>query len=205
MDFQELINQYLCGNIDMHKFYILLKKLYNSLLTRKKFLEVQYLKIYPFFNDIQDTLDEDNLERVVRKIKKIMEGEADYVYNVWLGLRKDDMDDIDKIWMQYKKDKKISLEGKKYLENKLQCGKFPVINIVDICMGNLITLLNELLWNCEIQESCMLHTNLLYAGEGIDFGVVNEKIENLISSLKGNKPIYVTIRYVKGQGNVLLL
>ena len=176
MDFQELINQYLCGNIDMHKFYILLKKLYNSLLTRKKFLEVQYLKIYPFFNDIQDTLDEDNLERVVRKIKKIMEGEEDYVYNVWLGLRKDDMDDIDKIWMQYKKDKKISLEGKKYIENRLQCGEFPVINIVDICMGNLITLLNELLWNCEIQEPCMLHANLLYAGEGIDFGLVNEKI-----------------------------
>ena len=106
MDFQELINQYLCGNIDMHKFYDLLKKLYNNLLIGKNFLEVQYLKIYPFFNEIEDAFGEANLERVVRKIKKIMEGEEDYVYNVWMGLRNDAMDDIDKIWMQYKKIKR---------------------------------------------------------------------------------------------------
>ena len=50
----------------------------------------------------------------------------------------------------------------------------------------------------------MMYTNLLYAGEGIDFELVHEKIENLISLLKGNKPIYVSIQYVKGQGNILL-
>jgi len=88
MKFNELLEEYMHGQIDANKLYNCVRKEFMVLFENYKFRELEYLKKYPFLYELQDEdlYCEAILNDRVREIYNVLNGKQAFIYDMWIKL-----------------------------------------------------------------------------------------------------------------------
>lgn len=192
MDIIGLLDKYLIGKIDERELYSDIRQKFSEFISKYKFRELEYLRIYPFLSELQD---EDLYEKVrlkekIKEIKGILGGQESFSYDLWMNLMPNDMKVVNNIWSNYKIQGRISLEEVELLQNMKRDIMRDAKTVEGVCWEKLLALLFEL----PVADDDFGTYNLLYAKE-IDMGSICDEVERLIDILQGKKAIHILLKY----------
>ena len=192
MNFIDLLDEYVLGKVDKEGLCKHIKQMFNQLFDEYKFMELEYLKIYPFLSHLQDEdlYETDILQREIEEIKGILSGQKLFLYDMWINLNKRDIGQIEQIWSNYKEKGMISFEELEFLQNIKLHIMLNTRTIEAICWEKLLTLLIGL----PTVDDDFCTYNLLYAKE-IDKVSIRREVERLIDILEGKNPVHILLRY----------
>lgn len=192
MRFNELLEYYMIGKIDVNCLYSEIRKEFDELLNDSKFRELDYLKVYPFMSELQDEdLYKDHiLDKKIIEIDNILSGQKNFSFSVWMYLDKVEMELFNKIWNDYKDKNVISFEDYELLQKELLNEETNIKTIEDMYIQKLRTLLIGL----PIVNDNFYTYNLLYADK-VDKKSIYDETQRLMDILCGEKPAYIVIRY----------
>ena len=194
MEFKNMLEKYMCDDINAESLYNYVRNLFSELIRKYDFRKLSYLKMYPFISGLQDEdlYKDPILKEEINTILSVLEGRCDYSYDLWMNVPNQELTNIKRIWKFYKKNKKITLEQIELLEKELE--NINPNTIGEVCMVKLLTLLLGL----PTADDNLYTYNLLYSNE-VDEIIVNEDIEKMISILNGKRPVHLLLKYVSAE------
>ncbi len=192
--FNELINNYLSGLLDMETFHKQIKQLFYNLLSDYGFLDWDMLMYYPFLSELMDedcyNVDNLSLSELLNDIKSILNGEKTYEYSLWINLRSDRMEELHTRWELVKRDgiikKNIDMIMEKIEE---QDDDKTITYEYEKKLFDLFVILSS--------EGGIAESNSLYVQEYTIESLIAE-IDRIFLILLGKQPAYITIKYSEG-------
>ena len=135
MRFHHMVEEYTLGRINADMLYKHIKQYFSELFDEFKFRELEYLKIYPFLSEFQDEelYREDILKDKIEEINNILNGKKSFSYDLWMNLKKCELNYFYEILAQYKEIGKISFEDSELLQTKLSNITLNKKTVEDIC------------------------------------------------------------------------
>lgn len=191
MEFRNMLEKYMRGDINAELLYNYVNRLYNDLIIGYEFRKIKNLKLYPFISELQDEdLYKDKiLKEKIDTILSVLDGRCNYSYDLWMSIPKQDLANINGIWEFYKDNKKITFNQLMMLEKELE--NINTNTIEEVCLQKLLTLLIAL----PTLDDNFYTYNLLYCDD-VSREIVNEDIEKVINILNGIRPMHILLKYV---------
>ncbi len=192
MEFKDLLQEYTLNMINADMLYKRIKQYFDELFNEFKFRELAYLKIYPFISELQDEdlYRESILKEKVKKINNILNGWESFSYDLWMKLEKREMNQINKIWSEYKEKRFIPFDEVELLQRELSKVMLNTKTVEDLCWEKLLTLLIGL----PTVDDDFYTYNYLYMQE-VDKTSIYEDVEKLMEILEGKRPVHILLKY----------
>ena len=192
MKFGNLLDGYMHERINENMLYNHMKQHFEELFNEYRFRELKYLKIYPFISELQDEdlYRESILKEKIKKINNILNGWESFSYDLWMKLEKREMNQIYKIWGEYKEKRFIPFDKVELLQRELSKVMLNTKTIEDLCWEKLLTLLIGL----PTLDDDFCTYNYLYTQE-VDKTSICEDVEKLMEILEGKRPVHILLKY----------
>ena len=192
MDFENLLNEYMHERINENMLYNYIKQYFQEFFNEYRFRELKYLKIYPFISELQDEdlYRESILKEEIKKINNILNGGEFFSYDLWMKLERREINQIYKIWGEYKEKRFISFDEVELLQRELSKVMLNTKTIEDLCWEKLLTLLIGL----PTVDDDFCTYNYLYTQE-VDKMSICEDVEKLMEILEGKRPVHILLKY----------
>ena len=192
MNFENLLDGYMHERINENMLYDYMKQHFEELFNEYRFRELKYLKIYPFISELQDEdlYRESILKEKIKKINNILNGWESFSYDLWMKLEKREINQIYKIWGEYKEKRFIPFDEVELLQRELSKVMLNTKTIEDLCWEKLLTLLIGL----PTVDDDFCTYNYLYTQE-IDKTSICEDVEKIMEILEGKRPLHILLKY----------